>query len=47
MFRYGLFPLGLGNHPTFTVHPPMKVSEYDFEELFEKTEQAVISGIRL
>lgn len=46
MFRYGSFPLGLGNHLTFTVHPPIKIGEYDFEELLEKTEQAVISGIK-
>jgi len=47
MFRYGPFPLGIGNHLTFTVHTPIKASEYDFEELLEKTEQAVISGIKL
>nr|WP_320037651.1 lysophospholipid acyltransferase family protein [uncultured Bacteroides sp.] len=47
MFQYGSFPLGLGNRLTFTVHPPIKVSEYDFNSLLEKSEQAVVSGIRL
>ena len=47
MFQYGSFPLGLGNRLTFTVHPPIKVSEYDFASLLEKTEQAVVSGISL
>lgn len=47
MFQYGSFPLGLGNRLTFTVHPPLKVSEYDFETLLEKSEQAVVSGIKL
>lgn len=47
MFQYGSFPLGLGNRLTFTVHPPIKVSECDFDSLLEKSEQAVVSGIRL
>jgi 1-acyl-sn-glycerol-3-phosphate acyltransferase len=47
MFQYGSFPLGLGNRLTFTVHPPIKVSECDFDSLLEKCEQAVVSGIRL
>jgi 1-acyl-sn-glycerol-3-phosphate acyltransferase len=47
MFQYGSFPLGLGNRLTFTVHPPIKVSEYDFDSLLEKSEQAVVSGIKL
>jgi 1-acyl-sn-glycerol-3-phosphate acyltransferase len=45
MFKFGSFPLGLGNHLSFTVHAPMKVSEYDFETLLEKAEQAVVSKI--
>ena len=45
IFRYGNFPLGIGNRVKFTVHQPMKVSEYDFNALFEKTEQAVVSDI--
>lgn len=47
MFQYGSFPLGLGNRLTFTVHPPIKVSECDFDSLLEKSEQAVVSGIKL
>ncbi|MBP1593072.1 MAG: phospholipid/glycerol acyltransferase [Bacteroidetes bacterium] len=47
MFQYGSFPLGLGNSLIFTVHPPIKVSEYNFDTLLEKSEQAVVSGIRL
>jgi len=46
MFRYGSFPLGLGNRLTFTVHPPIKISEYGFEELLEKIEQTVIADIK-
>ena len=45
LFRYGGFPFGLGCQLKFIVHPPMKVSEWDFNEMFEKTEQAVVSKI--
>jgi len=45
IFRYGNFPLGMGNKLRFTVHPPLKVSESDFGALFEKTEQATIQNI--
>jgi len=45
IFRYGNFPLGIGNPVKFRVHQPMKVSEYNFNTLFEKTEQAVIADI--
>jgi len=45
LFKYGPFPLGLCNSLIFTVHEPIKVSECDFNTLFEKTEQAVVSGI--
>jgi 1-acyl-sn-glycerol-3-phosphate acyltransferase len=45
IFKYGNFPLGMGNKIKFTVHPPLKVSDYDFNTLFEKTEQAVVGDI--
>ena len=38
MVKYGFFPLGLGNHLTFTVHKPLSVKELTFEEIIEKTE---------
>ena len=45
IFRYGNFPLGMGNKLRFTVHPPLKVNEADFGALFEKTEQAITQHI--
>ncbi len=45
VFRYGSFPLGLGNHVRFTVHAPIKVSDCDFNTLFEQTEQAIVADI--
>ena len=45
VFRYGSFPLGIGNQVRFTVHEPIKVSECDFNTLFEKTEQVIVADI--
>lgn len=45
VFRYGNFPLGIGNRITFIIHEPIKVSEYDFNTLLVKTEQAVVGSI--
>jgi len=46
MVKFGFFPLGLGNHLTFTVHEPIKVADWSFEAIFEKTEAAVVGGIK-
>jgi len=46
MVKFGFFPLGLGNHLTFTVHKPISVKENPFEELFNQTETAIIQAIK-
>lgn len=46
MTRYGQFPLGLGNRLSFEIHPTMKISEYTFEEIFEKTESIIKNHIK-
>lgn len=46
MVCFGAFPMGLGNRLTFTIHEPMAVKDYAFEELIKKTEAAVISKIK-
>lgn len=46
MFRFGMFPMGLGSNITLEVHEAMKVSDYDFKTLFEKTEQTIVSSIK-
>ena len=46
MVKFGFFPLGLGNHLTFTVHEPLPVAEMPFDEIFQKTESAVVGGIK-
>lgn len=45
MTRYGQFPLGIGNRLKFTVHKPLKISDYSFEEIFEKTEKTVKNNL--
>jgi 1-acyl-sn-glycerol-3-phosphate acyltransferase len=46
MVRFGFFPLGLGNHLTFTVHKPLCVKELSFDEIINRTEKAVVEGIK-
>lgn len=43
--KYGFFPFGLGNRLIFTVHTPMAVKDYEFEELMKLTEKAVVDSI--
>src|SRR5690554_3918857 len=47
MVKFGTFPMGLGNRLIFTLHQPLKVSDYSFEEIFQITEQGIVSGIKL
>ncbi|MEY4834065.1 MAG: 1-acylglycerol-3-phosphate O-acyltransferase [Bacteroidota bacterium] len=41
MNRFGQFPLGLGTKITFQIHQPLKISDYSFDEIFEKTEESI------
>lgn len=45
MAKFGSFPMGLGNHLEFTIHEPIAVKSTTFEEIFTKTETAIISSI--
>lgn len=46
MVKFGKFPMGLGNRLEFIIHDPIVVKEYPFEEVMEKTENAIIKSIR-
>ena len=46
MVRYGMFPLGLGNRLVFTVQEPFAVKNIPFEEVMERTENAVVQGVK-
>jgi 1-acyl-sn-glycerol-3-phosphate acyltransferase len=45
--KYGLFPLGLGNRLTFTIHKPMAVKDFSFEEILEKSEKVIVENIKI
>lgn len=45
LFKFGMFPNGLGAKISLFVHEPMKVSDYDFKTLFDKTYESIISKI--
>ena len=45
--KYGFFPFGLGNRLTFTVHKPLAVKDFSFQEIMAKTEKAVVQSIKI
>lgn len=45
MTKWGTFPLGLGNKLIFTIHEPIAVKGMHFNELFVKTQSAVVDSI--
>ena len=46
IFKYGKFPLGLGNPITITTHKPIKIDSLPFNELLEKTESVIKEHIK-
>lgn len=47
MLRYGRFPMGLGNHITFTAHKPLELANFtSSKELIEEVEQQIVSAIK-
>jgi 1-acyl-sn-glycerol-3-phosphate acyltransferase len=47
LMKYGSFPYGLGNRITFVVHEAFAVKDFEFNELMQKTESAVVNGIKI
>lgn len=47
VFKYGFFPLGLGNRLIFTAHKPMAVKDFTFDEIMVKSETAIIQAIKI
>lgn len=45
--KYGFFPFGLGKRLIFTVHNPIKVSDFPFDEIMKKTETAIVERIKV
>ncbi|MGQ2983549.1 lysophospholipid acyltransferase family protein [Flavobacterium sp.] len=46
LVRFGQYPLGLGNRLTFTVQEPFAINGIPFAEVMERTENAVVQGIK-
>lgn len=46
LFKFGQFPLGLGNHLTFNIHEPFAIKGIPFDEIMERTENEVKQGIK-
>ncbi len=44
LLRFGQFPMGLGSHVKFKVHPPMEI-EGNITELIAKVEKQIVSGV--
>lgn len=45
MNKFEQFPFGLGTKITFQIHDPLKISDYSFDEIFEKTEKTIKNHI--
>ncbi len=45
MVKYGIFPMGLGNRLTFTIHEPVSVEQFGFEELAPLVEKTIVNSI--
>jgi 1-acyl-sn-glycerol-3-phosphate acyltransferase len=43
--KYGFFPFGLGNRIIFTLHEPIPVKDYLFEELMGRIESTIKNRI--
>ena len=43
--KYGFFPFGLGKQLIFTIHNPIAVKDFTFDELFEKTQSAIVKSV--
>lgn len=47
LYRYGKFPMGIGNHITFKVHKPLEIANFnDKKELMALIENTVIEAIK-
>jgi 1-acyl-sn-glycerol-3-phosphate acyltransferase len=47
MLRYGKFPMGIGNHLSFTVHQPIKLGDQDHNQIINAIEKQITDAIEL
>ena len=46
LLRYGKFPMGIGIHISFRVHPSIKVSDHDTDNLIHNVEKQIIEAVK-
>ena len=44
--KYGFLPFGLGNRLIFTIHKPLAVKDYTFDELMKMTQETIVKSIK-
>ena len=48
LYRYGKFPMGIGNHITFQVHKPLEIANFkDKKELMDLVEKTIVEAIEI
>lgn len=47
MVKFGIFPVGLGNRLTFTVHQAIPANAESFEQLSKEVEEQIVSRIKI
>lgn len=47
MVKFGIFPVGLGNRLTFTVHQAIPANGESFEQLSKEVEEQIVSRIKI
>jgi 1-acyl-sn-glycerol-3-phosphate acyltransferase len=48
MLRYGKFPMGIGNHIKFTVHPPLEMTNFTTAvDLIAEIEKRIVNAIEV
>lgn len=43
--RYGVFPIPLGIHLTFQIHPAIQIADFEHEELIQKLEKEITEAV--
>ncbi|WAC01175.1 lysophospholipid acyltransferase family protein [Lacinutrix neustonica] len=43
--RYGKFPMGLGAHIKYTIHQPLKVSDFEINTLLKLVESTIVNAV--
>jgi 1-acyl-sn-glycerol-3-phosphate acyltransferase len=47
MVRFGMFPMGLGNKLTFTIHKPIPVRESSINQIINDVEYTIVQGVKV